>query len=1617
MWRWGIVQRVHGPVRARRRFKHTKNNVLFHYMRLAFGKRGSLVPCWLLLVPGVTDGVQSVMSLARCDASDTDHVPSREDSLNSYHAVLDQRIGASQPVLRSVRGPFPDVATVQTQAFPPSVADTSSPVALDEFNLIRHIPDASLEQDEVPAVGYTAGARRAESALASGRQRIDCGAPDPLFTPTGSVIDSHGSTDLRDTIEEDELYRSLADNEGAVVPYGITLERYLALVIFKYGGGDWNIVDARHVCAHISGPNRLAPLLWRYARVAPRPPAYSTNAALQRLPHSANQICRSALLSPTSRPITQTHPDDSGLMPRDRNLYLEAAWNQSRLNTNRAVIPHGLYETADTVSQLHGRSHQVTDEGAVERSAAEAPSDPGHHSTDSLLWNQLTDQSWRELTASPAARPICRSGSGSGGAMRGEPDWQYTQRMRDATAAVASDEHSAHNNSDCGESDDSISGSDSGLARDILFWNSHPPQQVLFARGAYVTDADVSSSGCDSHPSDGRARSMRSMTLPGVCSPSGHSTSSRSTASLCELEGVLQHMGDGGGVDELHEWGVHDLHACRNQDSPGSGSFAHGHCSPCPDAGAGSPCMTNAACGPGHDVDSTLGGPAAGAAQTVSSGGCCSMRGSGEAGSSMLCDAGSRAPRPAPCGPASSMSAAELADRVPQAAMAIPGRRQHGSHVISRSTGVHSNQSSTDGRQPQWPPDSSPQADVPQDTGGDCGGCGGGPEHCYRSMRSTRQSARQSIRSERDSEASSQGMASDRSCTLEATSPRCHSRSGCDIFEGQHGAPVLCGAAPNLPLRRVHSAPPPFREPSSCGSDGSGRGFMHEGPEAHDSAAPAAAPAHSRGRPPSSSQQGWPFRAVHAMVGARDIAAAMLPAQAAEHGHDSMSPPPSAAPPLAGQHSFSSSTVHQDHMDGAEHLTRFYSDVLAKMSHPRARALMLQTLNFFPAAPSSSGTAELDHAGPRCAGWLSSSRGSTRCLFAGRRLSGDRAECSRHGAATPCGSQDWGSGARDRVTVESLRATRSAGPLFAVSSSSEPGNGTSSSLGNVEGICPSLQGGASGVEAHAADAEKAGRRSTACFDPPASSANQHVGCALYPACEPPLGGGGGRSETGQAGVSASTEASELGECVHNHHDCGRERQATLLLGEAGGIGEAVTAGVAAGCAGGTDVPAGASCTAERPEAAEAYPGAHASTADGDGHDAATTSWVVGANTSWAEYPDASGGAPGPPSDEQPAVASFFTAHAHLSGLRGAAGRGGGDAGLHLQATAADAAATNAGACMHNHACILPHSTACTSEDALRAPNAAATGHAVSEAHSTARSASARTRGTESHMLNMPQRLLCSAESAAARQTYASNLDDAGCPQGMTESSSSRSPLSGQHTPCRALLPSAKGARSLAGSSRSGGASCEGGLNGACCQKNFPASHEPGPRCSSGAVAAACAAKGMLGAVTPAAVATPPSSPVTATPDGSVSGEGHLHSAAVVAAATATSSSITLQMRAPGMHGAPGRGVPRLHDRSPLPRRKPRRGGGQRTALIRLEPRRSALPCPLQREGGSLGRHSRTVVRLGSTVLRGAERAHSSAGIGGGSPGSDCTRIVLQQKVPHEGAQRREPRLKVLMRPA
>lgn len=52
----------------------------------------------------------------------------------------------------------------------------------------------------------------------------------------------------------------------------------------RYGRGEWNITDAQHVCMHITGPHRLTPLLWRFARAAAAAPPPLRSAAIEAPP-------------------------------------------------------------------------------------------------------------------------------------------------------------------------------------------------------------------------------------------------------------------------------------------------------------------------------------------------------------------------------------------------------------------------------------------------------------------------------------------------------------------------------------------------------------------------------------------------------------------------------------------------------------------------------------------------------------------------------------------------------------------------------------------------------------------------------------------------------------------------------------------------------------------------------------------------------------------------------------------------------------------------------------------------------------------------------------------------------------------------------------------------------------------------------------------------------------------------------------------------------------------------------------------------------------------------------------------------------------------------------------
>lgn len=173
----------------------------------------------------------------------------------------------------------------------------------------------------------------------------------------------------------------------------------MVLPCCRYGGGDWNIVDARHVCAHITGPNRLAPLLWRYARVAPRPPAYSTNAIPQLPPNAALPTLHAASHPRAGLPITPGHHAPGGHTDPASHPVLPAAWSHTGRHTNHAVITHGMYTDRGAGSEALG--HVEQDRGAMAWHLVE------QHGSDAArgrLLGRRRDQSWRGAGDSHADR-------------------------------------------------------------------------------------------------------------------------------------------------------------------------------------------------------------------------------------------------------------------------------------------------------------------------------------------------------------------------------------------------------------------------------------------------------------------------------------------------------------------------------------------------------------------------------------------------------------------------------------------------------------------------------------------------------------------------------------------------------------------------------------------------------------------------------------------------------------------------------------------------------------------------------------------------------------------------------------------------------------------------------------------------------------------------------------------------------------------------------------------------------------------------------------------------------------------------------------------------------------
>lgn len=371
---------------------------------------------------------------------------------------------------------------------------------------------------------------------------------------------------------------------------------------------------------------------------------------------------------------------------------------------------------------------------------------------------------------------------------------------------------------------------------DILFWNSHPPQQMLFARGAYATDVDMSTSGCDTPqgqcpPLDDRAAGELgggTALLPGMCS---HSSD--------------QHDRSGGpGSPRSDSWGSAD--ACENRmhgPHASSGSDqrpAASHARPAQTT-VGAPLGVRVSAAGADDTErewwasrwpasseilaswDPLGSRCSSAA--LRSG--CGVLGGGGAAAVHEREVPSRREDDVRIGATSaehagggvsggSVSAAE-------AVVEEMGRHEGGAAARRCSSGAAeglSHVSSADAPPGHTAEENSPHGHhssacrrqrhlgsrVQQpDSGSDCGS-----QHIGSVRDPT---------SDRDGESWHGGLRAE-DCAARGSASRepsrrgGGSRGGCDIFEGDHGAAVLCGVPPHLPLRRLHSAPLPHREPS-----------------------------------------------------------------------------------------------------------------------------------------------------------------------------------------------------------------------------------------------------------------------------------------------------------------------------------------------------------------------------------------------------------------------------------------------------------------------------------------------------------------------------------------------------------------------------------------------------------------------------------------------------------------------------------------------------------------------------------------------------------------------------------------------------------------------------------
>lgn len=180
------------------------------------------------------------------------------------------------------------------------------------------------------------------------------------------------------------------------------------LLLCRYGGGEWNIVDARHVCDHVTGPNRLAPLLWRYARAAPRPPGY---AAGPRQPRHArgSQMLASPPPSPAGSESTNTHARPAAVIPDRDDTRIESHDHASSSTSAMQRRSHATRHSSATSDPTHSSCTPpaVTSPGG-QRSAPDGARTLGEHAgTDSRRASSTGSAAWHP-SASAASSAVHR---------------------------------------------------------------------------------------------------------------------------------------------------------------------------------------------------------------------------------------------------------------------------------------------------------------------------------------------------------------------------------------------------------------------------------------------------------------------------------------------------------------------------------------------------------------------------------------------------------------------------------------------------------------------------------------------------------------------------------------------------------------------------------------------------------------------------------------------------------------------------------------------------------------------------------------------------------------------------------------------------------------------------------------------------------------------------------------------------------------------------------------------------------------------------------------------------------------------------------------------------------